>query len=146
MAGGASSAYGDEDDGIVTDINVTPLVDITLVLLIIFMITMPAIVASAPIDVNLPESSSAEVSIDKMEMNFLVRKDASGEIVLYLNGEPTTTAALKSLLAGGTMDSSKATLAADKGLGYGEVVKAIDQLGSLGIKKIALDTKHVASQ
>jgi len=96
--------------------------------------------------VNLPESSSAEVSIDKMEMNFLVRKDASGEIVLYLNGEPTTTAALKSLLAGGTMDSSKATLAADKGLGYGEVVKAIDQLGSLGIKKIALDTKHVASQ
>ena len=49
-----------------SDINVTPLVDVTLVLLIVFMITVPAIVGTAPIKVELPETSHipAEVEFD----------------------------------------------------------------------------------
>ena len=46
MAGNISSGYSDEDDGAMSAINVTPLVDVTLVLLIVFMITVPVIVAA----------------------------------------------------------------------------------------------------
>ena len=46
MAANLSSSYADENDGPLSDINVTPLVDVTLVLLIVFMITVPAIVGS----------------------------------------------------------------------------------------------------
>ena len=82
-----------------------------------------------------------------MEMNFLLRKDpATDAMVLYLNGEPTNEELLKTLLAAGKMDTSKATLAADRSIEYGQLVKSIDMLGSLGLKKIALDTKHVASK
>ncbi len=47
MATSFSSRYADEDDAALSGINVTPLVDVTLVLLIVFMITVPAIVGSA---------------------------------------------------------------------------------------------------
>ena len=57
MAATLSSESGYTDDGgPLSAINVTPLVDVTLVLLIVFMITVPAIVGSAPVKVDLPES------------------------------------------------------------------------------------------
>ena len=58
MAGSISSGYSDEDDGALSAINVTPLVDVTLVLLIVFMITVPAIVGSARVKVDVPETTS----------------------------------------------------------------------------------------
>ena len=58
MGASAGSGFSDEDDAVMSDINVTPLVDVVLVLLIVFMITVPAIVASAPIKVDLPTSGS----------------------------------------------------------------------------------------
>ena len=63
MAGGTSSSYA--DDEALSDINVTPLVDVTLVLLIVFMITVPAIVGSARVKVNLPETSSVQAESEQ---------------------------------------------------------------------------------
>ncbi len=60
MAGNISSGYADEDDGAMSAINVTPLVDVILVLLIVFMITVPVIVGSARVKIDVPETTSVE--------------------------------------------------------------------------------------
>ena len=60
MAGNISSGYPDEEDGAMSAINVTPLVDVTLVLLIVFMITVPVIVGSARVKVDVPDTTSVE--------------------------------------------------------------------------------------
>src|ERR1041385_2826677 len=61
MAGG-QSAFAEDDSGPLSDINVVPLVDVVLVLLIVFMLTVPAIVGSAPIKVDLPETTSVRMA------------------------------------------------------------------------------------
>ena len=145
MAGVASSY--DDDGGAISDINVVPLVDVVLVLLIVFMITVPAIVGSAPIKVDLPETTDAAMgTTEDLPLHLTLRRETSGEVVLYLNDSPTNAAGLRSLLNGyGESKSKPATfLAADRTIPYGEVVKVIDMLGSLGLHKISLDTKHVA--
>jgi biopolymer transport protein ExbD len=142
----ASSSYSD-DEGSISDINVVPLVDVVLVLLIVFMITVPAMVASAPIKVDLPETVNAAMSLSEdLPLKLFLKKEASGAIVLYLESAPTSEAALRQHLAGFSASAEKPAtfLSADKGIPYGEVVKVIDMLGSLGLNKISLDTKHVA--
>lgn len=148
MAGGAS-AFGDDDMSALSDINVVPLVDVVLVLLIVFMITVPAIVGSAPIKVDLPETTAAALNKvdEQLPIHLTLKREASGEVVLYLNDKKTGFNDLRSLLEGGyggSKEKPPTFLAADKGIPYGEVVKVIDMLGSLGIHKISLDTKHVA--
>ena len=78
MAGGASSAGFDDDDGggIVSDINVTPLVDITLVLLIIMMVTAPMIVNNPSIKVELPKAASGEET-QKSTLAITLRRDGT---------------------------------------------------------------------
>ena len=81
MAGGGGGGYGNEHDSgrMIVDINVTPLVDITLVLLIIFMVTASFIVAPA-VKVELPQVSKADEPPPR-SLHFMV--DPSG--LIYLN-------------------------------------------------------------
>ena len=72
-----------------SDINVTPLVDVTLVLFIVFMITVPAIVGSAQLKVDLPESIAADPTVAELPLRLAVRREASGEVGLYLNDQRT---------------------------------------------------------
>ena len=69
----AAASFGDDDDGrVMSDINVTPLVDVVLVLLIVFMITVPAIVGSTPIKVDLPNTLSAyDASAEQLPLNIV---------------------------------------------------------------------------
>ena len=144
MAGSVSSGFSDEDDGAIGDINVTPLVDVTLVLLIVFMITVPAIVGSAPIDVNLPESGSVAAADELPPMTVSVKR-ADGKLVIYLNERPTDEEGLKELVQslGLPPEEQPVTLAGDRDLPYGDVIKIMDLLHSLGLRKIAVDTRHV---
>jgi biopolymer transport protein ExbD len=147
----AQSAFGDDDFSAISDINVVPLVDVVLVLLIVFMITVPAIVGSAPIKVDLPETVAAAMGTAEpdLPLRLFLKRETSGEVVLYLNSTATNQASLRSLLDNGYAQSKEkpATfLAADKGIPYGEVVKVIDMLGALGLHKISLDTKHVGGE
>ena len=145
MAGAAG--FSEEDGAVMSDINVTPLVDVVLVLLIIFMITVPAIVASAPIKIDLPTTASAQISVEQLELNFYLRKEPSGENILYLNGDRVTDALLDSKVAKdkATRDKQQVLLAADRGIPYGEVIKVMDKLASKGWHKVSLDTKHVTA-
>lgn len=139
---GASTSSGDDD--VVSDINVTPLVDVVLVLLIVFMITMPAIVGSAPVQVDLPATKQIRADAEKLPLNFALKKEGE-ELVLYINSDPATDAKLQEAVSKNKpITEQTVTLSADKTIPYGEVVKVMDRLSALGMRKIALNTKPSA--
>ncbi|HEX4144174.1 MAG TPA: biopolymer transporter ExbD [Pirellulales bacterium] len=146
MAGKIASSYDDDEAGVMSDINVTPLVDVTLVLLIVFMITVPAVVGSAQLKVDLPESIAADPNVAALPMRLAVRREPTGEVGLYLNDQKTDEPSLKRLVADLKQGGSEppVLLAGDKNVAYGEVVKVIDLLTSLGLRKVSLETRRVA--
>jgi biopolymer transport protein ExbD len=149
MAGNFSSGSGYSDDGSpLSAINVTPLVDVTLVLLIVFMITVPAIIGSAPVKVDLPESRAIAAASEQMPMMFSLKRGTSGKLELYLNERLVDEAEIRHMfiVSSPPSDEQRVSLAADKGIPYGEVVKVVDLLQSLGLKKLSLETRHVEPQ
>ena len=145
MSSSLTSNYSDEDDGPLNDINVTPLVDVTLVLLIVFMITVPAIVGSAPVRVDLPETTAVAAASEQLPLVFTLKRGESGAPVLYLNENQTDEARLRQLFKdrGAPNEDERVSLSADQGIPYGEVIRVIDLLESLGLRKLSLDTRHV---
>jgi len=141
----STSGFSDEGDGVMSDINVTPLVDVVLVLLIVFMITVPAIVGSAPIKVNLPESGAVAPATELPPMTVSLKRTESGELVLYLNDQATDEKGLRKLIKdlGLPPEEQPVTLAADKTIPYGDVISVMDVLHEIGLRKIAVDTRHV---
>ena len=79
MAGNISAGYADEDDGALSGINVTPLVDVTLVLLIVFMITVPAIVGTARVKVDVPETTAVEAEPEQLPLVFALKQNEAGQ-------------------------------------------------------------------
>jgi biopolymer transport protein ExbD len=128
-----------------SDINVTPLVDVVLVLLIVFMITIPAVVGSAPIDINLPESGSVAAATEIPPMTLTVQRAGQDSLALYINDRPTNRDDLVALFQTLEMDPEEQpiTLRADASLDYGEVISVMDMLHSIGLSKISIDTRHV---
>jgi biopolymer transport protein TolR len=140
MAGGAS--YEDDDGGgsTIADINVTPLVDITLVLLIVFMITVPSIVNNPSIKVELPKAASGDDTMKSMLALTLTRQPEGG-YKLYANGELTDENKVRALIPDMLAKNKdvQAIIAADKGIAYGDVVHIVDLVKTLGVKKFALN-------
>jgi biopolymer transport protein ExbD len=147
----ASVSFGDDDEGggAITDINVTPLVDVVLVLLIVFMITVPAIVGSTPVRVDLPQTSAAfDSSADQLPLNFYLKHENDGSIAIYWNdermkGEDEFRGRLAELHPSKDQEVS---ISADKDIAYDNVVHLMDMLAAVGIHKISLPTKHVGGK
>ena len=134
MAGGAS--FGDDEEGgVITEINVTPLVDIMLVLLIIFMLTAN-IITQQSIEVELPNAVTGETT-ESTTVAFTV--DAEGNV--YLNGEAADETSLRASLPVLVKESEdiQAIIAADKSVSHGKVIWLIDLIRQLGIEKFALN-------
>ena len=131
----ASSSH--EDDDTITGINVTPLVDITLVLLIVFMVTASFIVAPA-VKVDLPQVSKADQPPPR-SLHFLV--DPSGNI--YLNDKRIDAAALQPMVQKEVAANAdvQVLVSADKKVPYGEVVHLLDLVRSAGVKKFAISVE-----
>lgn len=129
----AAKIGGDSDDPI-ADINVTPFVDVMLVVLIIFMVTTP-IIMKPSINVNLPKAASGDESTPT-QLNLAI--SASGEI--QLNGSRTDetqlTAQVQKILA--KSPEAQAVIAADKDVAHGKVVNVIDAIKSAGVTKFAI--------
>lgn len=129
-----SSKYNAEDDGAIADINVVPLVDIILVVLIIFMVTAPMFMKPS-INVNLPKAASGEQTTPS-QLNITLGAD--GKIVL--NGSPADEVAIseraKTEVAGNP--EVQAIIAADKNVPHGNVVRIIDLVKTAGVKKFAI--------
>jgi biopolymer transport protein ExbD len=149
MAGSIPSGSTYEDEAApLGDINVTPLVDVTLVLLIVFMITVPAIVGTAPVKVDLPESSDIPAVVEETPLVFTLKRGAAGALELYLNERRIDEAGVRTFFQdlGPAAADRKVSLSAGRGLLWDDVVKVIDLLISLGVEKLNLNTRHVEAR
>ena len=131
----------DDEDGI-TAINVTPLVDVMLVLLVIFLVASVYIVKEA-IEVDLP---SAAKTSDVVETTLSIVLDKSG--AMYINGEPTTEATIAAACkaAAAVNPNAQAIIAADNEVRHGNVIKVIDLVRSNGLTRFAINVKRAPGQ
>ncbi len=136
------AATQNTEDDMITGINVTPLVDIILVLLIIFMLTAN-IISKPSISVELPQASTGEASEPTTVALTLTK---TGD--LYLNGAPTDEASLKAYLPGVVKSDprTQAVIAADKEVTHGKVIHLIDLVRTAGIFKFALNIDPAAAE
>ena len=119
---------------IMAEINVTPMVDVMLVLLVIFMVTAPLLVAGVP--VQLPKNSAQRISQPNKPVIVTLAADAR----LYIRDEQVDAAALiprLSALRAGEGDAV-VYLRADKAIPYGEVMELLGRLSSSGYQRISL--------
>ncbi|WP_066476471.1 MULTISPECIES: protein TolR [unclassified Sphingomonas] len=120
------------------DINVTPLVDVMLVLLIIFMVTAPLLTAGVP--VNLPDSRAKALDQDQQPVQVAI--DADGRI--FVDKDEVTEAILPDVLAriaargGPDGQPPQVYLRADRSLGYGRVIGVMGELNRAGLNRVAL--------
>lgn len=134
----------DSDDEI-TGINVTPLVDVVLVLLIIFMVTANFIVRET-MEVDLPRAANAGETVQGL---VAVVMDKQGR--LYLDGEEVSESELRAKVALSVRKDAetRAILSADQALPYGDVMHLIDVVKGEGVSRFALniekDTRGHAS-
>ena len=124
--------------GAMAEINVTPLVDVMLVLLIIFMVTAPLLVAGVP--VNLPDSRAKPLEQDKKPVQ--ISLDSAGK--LYIDETELPIAALPDRLANlpHGPDAPQIYLRADRGLDYGRVMQVMGEISRAGLTKVALVTNE----
>lgn len=123
-----------------SEINVTPFVDVMLVLLIIFMVTAPLLTAGVPID--LPDSRAAQLPSDQQQVTISI--DEAGYVYIddaavELSGLPQ---ALESIPRSG--EGPDITLRADRALDYGRVMAVMGELNRAGLNRISLITNSAA--
>jgi biopolymer transport protein ExbD len=126
-----------DDDGTVTGINVTPMVDIMLVLLIVFMVTAN-FVSEQGLKINVPKTQDTETSTT---VSLSVAVNDKGE--LLFKSAKTTADNLKAALTRevGVNPNTRVTLAADSKLSYQQVVNVLDIIKQAGVTKVALTTE-----
>jgi biopolymer transport protein ExbD len=126
------------DDEMISGINVTPLVDVTLVLLIIFMVTATYIVRQS-LEVTLPRAAHGGETVGTTLM-LVVRADGT----VFLDGAQVGDAKLRELAAAAHAKDpdAKALVAADKDSRHGAVVHLIDLVKGAGITKFALNIER----
>ena len=137
MAGGSH----DHEDEPISGINVTPLVDIALVLLIIFMVTASFIVKTN-IPLELPKAATSESS-----GNVLLSLAVTQNGKLFLNGKPGKLEDIPTVVAEANEKAKKegkelaAFVSADRRAPYGTFARVVDRLRLAGVYDIAMDTK-----
>jgi len=122
--------------GTLAEINIIPLVDVTLVLLLIFMLTAPLMYRG--IDVNLPKTSGKPTAVEERMVLTLTK-----EQTVYLNDKLVPLATLEQHLQGVFKNRQDKTLylRADQALQYGFVVETMDRVRRAGIEKLGMVTE-----
>ncbi len=127
-----------------SEINVTPLVDVMLVLLIIFMVTAPLLKAGVPVE--LPESRAKALSEEKEQITITVARDGQ----IYLDQDPIAPGELADRLAGVPMGPDGkpplVTLRADKAIDWGRAMAVMGELNRAGFTSISLVTTATGAQ
>jgi len=136
MAGG--SLYHDDDGGGITDINVTPFVDVVLVILVVFIVTAKLIVARG-VEIDKPKAATG----GEVQSTLRISVTATGD--LYVNGDQFTEdapaiARIKQIAAAST--KPKAIIAGSRVGPYANVMRAIDLAQSAGVTAIALENER----
>lgn len=122
-----------------SEINVTPLIDVMLVLLVIFMVTAPMM--NNNIKIELPSTTSSPSKSSSPQKNIEIFLDANGKI--FINEMPIRaeelTGKIKAIAA--QIESNSVIVKADKSIAYGDVVRLMDEIKLAGVPKVMLVTK-----
>ncbi len=138
MAGGS---YGGGDDDLIVGVNITPIVDVCLTLLIVFIVTASAMV-NRSMPVQLPKAATAE-SAPPSILNIAISR--TGEV--FLNGAPGRLEDIPAAVeearrrAEATRTKLAGFVSADVAAPYGKFAEAVDRLRLAGVTEIALDTQ-----
>ena len=138
-----AGSSGQQGSGIIAGINVTPLVDVMLVVLIIFMVTAPML--HQGVAVALPKTATTNIpsTVDDPIILSITR-----EGLYYINETPVARGLLKDRLGAFLRMRKDRTvfLKADRALSYGTVVETLDVLNRMGIENLALITETPVSR
>lgn len=124
-----------------SEINVTPLVDVMLVLLVIFMVTSPMLVAGVHVD--LPQTSAAPISSQEEPLSITVTSDGT---VMLQETEVTLEELIAKLHAiTEEKENTRILLRGDRNVDYGSVMHVLGTINSAGFQKVALITDVTAT-
>lgn len=127
------------DGDLLAEINVTPFVDVMLVLLIIFMVTAPLMIQG--VNVSLPEASSGSLNSDEETLVISIDRDNQ----VFINDLKVEFGFLKKKL-GKIMEgraTKKVYLSADKNVSYGLVVQVMSEIKEAGVEKLGMVTEPI---
>jgi biopolymer transport protein TolR len=122
----------------VADINMTPFIDVMLVLLIIFMVAAPLMTVGVPLD--LPKTGAGELNIERTPLTLSIDKDGK----LFLGEVPVQIEAVVEEITAKAKDGMEERIyvRADKGVPYGVVAEVMARVTEGGFKKVALITEQ----
>ena len=137
-------AVEDEGGGYrpLAEINITPLVDVMLVLLVIFMVTTPLMMGGVPVE--LPDTTAARVSETRKPVVVTLAADGA----LYLRDAPLSSATLVPSLRALRAEEGDAVVyvRADRRIAYGQVMELIGRVGESGYARVSLLSQAAARQ
>lgn len=124
--------------GAMADINMTPFIDVMLVLLIIFMVAAPLLASGVQID--LPKTSAAALNVDQKPLSVAI--DEKGDT--FVNDQPVPSDGLAGQLTSMSKDGfdERIYVRAAKTVNYGRVAEVMSTITSAGFKKVALVTEN----
>jgi biopolymer transport protein ExbD len=143
MAMGGPSGDEGEEGGIFAEINITPLTDIFLVLLIIFMVTssvMAADGARAGVKVNLPSGATKEISTSKSDITVAITTDGK----MVVDGKEVSAEGLRQKFeAAKAQDAdTQVVVQADEATHHGRVVAVMELAKAAGLRRLAIATRR----
>ncbi|MEK7267338.1 MAG: protein TolR [Nitrospirota bacterium] len=122
------------DRNVLSEINVTPFVDVMLVLLIIFMVTAPLL--QQGIDVNLPQAKGKDLPSEE-RITLVIKKGG----IIFMNDKPMSMSEIKQKLTAISKLNPNVFLKADKDVPYGFVVQVMSDIKEAGIEKLGMITE-----
>jgi biopolymer transport protein TolR len=135
-------ALGSDSDRLISDINVTPFVDVMLVLLVIFMVTAPMMMQG--VDVSLPETTSQPLAAKKENLVITINNQNQ----IFINNHQLAIdflqEKLKKILEG--RDKREVYLRADREISYGFVVRVMAEIKAAGVDKLGMVTEPISEK
>jgi biopolymer transport protein TolR len=123
-----------KDRNVLSEINVTPFVDVMLVLLVIFMVTAPLL--QQGIDVNLPRAKGKDLPPED-RITLVIKKDGT----IYMNETPVSITQMRQKLDAISKLNPNVFLKADKDVPYGFVVEVMGEIKEAGIERLGMITE-----
>lgn len=135
-------ALGSDSDRLISDINVTPFVDVMLVLLVIFMVTAPMMMQG--VDVALPETTSQPLAAKKENLVITINNQNQIFINNYKVEIDFLQEKLNKILEG--RDNREVYLRADREISYGFVVRVMAEIKAAGVDKLGMVTEPISEK